>query len=299
MSKKQLNFILGLLASSLLTDARAEDVARNAIRTVHRAPPEAPPAATNPSPPRSAQGVFLSATPTLYSIGDPIDEEQLYLEYINRARSNPPLEGQRLINTTDPDVVDAYNVLQIDLLLVGSQFAAIGTAPPLSMNEKLLAAARLHTQDMFENQFQEHDGTNGCPVGKVSCGPLDRMTAQGYMWTFASENVFASAKSVFYGHAGLNVDWGGTSGNGGIQNPPGHRNSIQLRRLQQESGDRRGLRLCARGGRTRRRRGRPAQCKRNRLQRRGRPYRDEGGSRMDRNPGRLGPAEFPEGLRPC
>ncbi|MEO8428144.1 MAG: CAP domain-containing protein [Verrucomicrobiota bacterium] len=207
-------------------DTRAEEVPRNAIRIVHQAPPGAPPTAINEGSPRSAKGIFLSTTPTLYSIGDPIDEEQLYLEFINRARANPPVEGQRLINTTDPDVVGAYNFFQVDLLLVGSQFAAIGAAPPLSMNEKLLTAARLHTQDMFENQFQDHQGTKGCPVGKVPCDNFDRVTAQSYPWTVTAENVFAHAKSVFYGHAGLNVDWGGTSGNGGIQNPPGHRLNI-------------------------------------------------------------------------
>ena len=226
MSKKHLNLILSLLASSLLTDTRAADVPRNAIRTVHQAPPGAPPAAINEGPPRSAKGIFLAAAPALYSIGDPIDEEQLYLEYINRARANPPAEGQRLINATDPDVVGAYNFFQVDLLLVGSQFAAISPAPPLSMNEKLLSAARLHTQDMFENQLLGHEGTNGCSPGNAPCGPFERMTAQGYMWTTAAENVFPYAKSVLYGHAGMNVDWGGTSGNGGIQNPPGHRNNI-------------------------------------------------------------------------
>jgi hypothetical protein len=226
MSKKHLNLILSLLASSLLTETRAEDVPRNAIRTVHQAPPGAPLAAINEGPPRPAKGIFLAAAPALYSIGDPIDEEQLYLEYINRARANPPEEGQRLINATDPDVVGAYNFFQVDLLLVGSQFAAISPAPPLSMNEKLLSAARLHTQDMFENQLLGHEGTKGCTPGNAPCGPFERMTAQGYVWTTAAENVFPYAKSVLYGHAGMNVDWGGTSGNGGIQNPPGHRNNI-------------------------------------------------------------------------
>ena len=80
MSKKHLNFILGLLVSSLLTDTRAEDVPRNAIRTVHQAPPGAPPAAINEGPPRAAKGILLAAAPALYSIGDPTDEEQLYLD---------------------------------------------------------------------------------------------------------------------------------------------------------------------------------------------------------------------------
>src|SRR5678815_1130153 len=102
MSKKHLNLILSLLASSLLTETRAEDVPRNAIRTVHQAPPGAPLAAINEGPPRPAKGIFLAAAPALYSIGDPIDEEQLYLEYINRARANPPEEGLSLIHISEP-----------------------------------------------------------------------------------------------------------------------------------------------------------------------------------------------------
>ena len=44
----------------------------------------------------------------LYSIGQPTDEEQLYLEFINRSRANPPPEGVRLASTTDPYVLAAY-----------------------------------------------------------------------------------------------------------------------------------------------------------------------------------------------
>src|SRR5262249_12390631 len=45
---------------------------------------------------------------SVYSIGDPTDEEQQILEFINRARANPPAEGMRLDTTTDPDVSFAY-----------------------------------------------------------------------------------------------------------------------------------------------------------------------------------------------
>ena len=43
-----------------------------------------------------------AATPTtLYSFGQPTDEDQLYLELINRARANPTAEGLRLATSTD------------------------------------------------------------------------------------------------------------------------------------------------------------------------------------------------------
>ena len=36
--------------------------------------------------------------------------------------------------------------------------------------------------------------------------------------------MYTTAESVFYGHAGFNVDWGGSVG--GMQDPPGHRNNV-------------------------------------------------------------------------
>ena len=88
------------------------------------------------------------------------------------------------------------------------------------MNAQLIAAARLHSGDMFTNQFQGHDGSDGSNLGQ-------RVTAQGYNWSSVAENVYSYADSVFQGHAGFNVDWGNTPGAvGGMQNPPGHRNNI-------------------------------------------------------------------------
>jgi hypothetical protein len=156
-------------------------------------------------------------SPVLWSIGDPTDQEQSYLEFINRSRANPPAEGLRLANTTDPEVLASYSFFSVDLEMMKSQFNAIAAVPPLAMNAQLLAAARLHSGDMFTNQFQGHDGSSGS-------GPGQRITAQGYPWTTYGENVFAYAESAWHGHAGFNVDWG--YGPGGMQSPPGHRNSI-------------------------------------------------------------------------
>jgi hypothetical protein len=186
-------------------------------RRTPKAPPPAPPIETR-------EPVELRPAPrphgpgdTLYSIGNPTDEEQLYLEYLNRARANPPAEGTLLRNTTDPDVLSAYDFFSVDVALMESQFAAISPAPPLAMNAQLTAAARVHSGDMFTNQFQDHTGSNGSTPGS-------RITAQGYSWSTIGENIFAYSESVFYGHAGFEVDWG--NGPGGMQSPPGHRNSI-------------------------------------------------------------------------
>src|SRR5579859_638647 len=134
-------------------------------------PPPAPPVqyrestTTNTAP----QPRPLGLTP--YSIGQPTDEEQLYLQYLNRMRANPTAEGQRLANTTDPDVLSAYSYFQVDLSLMQSEFSTNPAVPPLAFNADLIAAARWHSGDMYTNQYQGHQQTNGTTVLQ----PWDRM----------------------------------------------------------------------------------------------------------------------------
>jgi hypothetical protein len=156
---------------------------------------------------------------TLYSIGDPSDQEQLYVEYVNRARLDPIGEGLRLKASPDPIVVAAYTFYSVDLDMMTSQFASLQPAPPLSINGELLAAARLHSQDMFANAFQSHNGSDGSSF-------ITRANAQGYGGSEIGENVFAYATSVEEGHAAFEVDWGGDASTGGMQDPPGHRLNI-------------------------------------------------------------------------
>lgn len=154
---------------------------------------------------------------TAYSIGQPTDEEQLYLEFINRARADPKAEGLLMAASTDPGVVAAYTQYGVNLTLMKSEFAALSVRPPLAMNPLLTNAARLHTQYQFDQALQTHDSSDGSDVG-------DRATAAGYNWSTASENVFSYAHNTFHGHVGFEVDWGG--GLGGMQTPRGHRVNI-------------------------------------------------------------------------
>ncbi|HWB03663.1 MAG TPA: CAP domain-containing protein [Verrucomicrobiales bacterium] len=151
---------------------------------------------------------------TLWSIGNPTDQEQLYLELINRARANPAAEGARLATLADPDVQASYSYFHVNLSMMQAEMSALPVAPPLAMNAKLLASARGHSDDQFTNQFQGHEGTNGSTIGQ-------RLTAAGYSATYYAENVYAYSKNTGFGHAGFEVDWG--SGSGGMQDPRGHR----------------------------------------------------------------------------
>ena len=82
------------------------------------APPPAPPVIS--SAPFSIE-TTESTTAQLYSIGDPTNEEQYYLELINRARANPTAEGIRMATTTDSNVLAAYSAFGVNLVLRGSR----------------------------------------------------------------------------------------------------------------------------------------------------------------------------------
>jgi hypothetical protein len=178
-----------------------------------------------PAPPITSGRSFPIRTPEapatqLYSIGDPTNEEQYYLELINRARANPTAEGLRLATTTDSNVLSAYSSFGVNLVLMQSQFALLPPAPPLSMNATLTTAARAHSQNMLQNNYQGHSGPDGSLTTR-----LQNYTAGANGWSIG-ENVYAYSKSVWYGHAGFEVDWGGSVTSGGMQSPPGHRQNI-------------------------------------------------------------------------
>ena len=178
-------------------------------------------------PPPSLQNA-PAATPLLYSIGNPTDEEQLFLELVNRARMNPAQEGILLRNSTDPQILNYYSFFQVNLDAFTSAMSKILPAQPLAMNAALTAAARIHSLDMFNNTYQEHvspiDGT----------GHADRAIAAGYPADAFSiaENIYADARSVIHGHAGFEVDWGNDpSSVNGMQNPPHHRLTMHRRAM--------------------------------------------------------------------
>lgn len=187
------------------------------IARAQMAPPPAPPVISGSSFPMAKTE---SLTAQLYSIGDPTNEEQYYLELINRARANPTAEGLRLATTTDSNVLNAYSAFGVNLVLMQAQFVLIPPAPPLSMNATLTTAARAHSQNMLQNNYQGHSGPDGSLTTRLAS-----YTSGANGWSIG-ENVYAYSKSVWYGHAGFEVDWGGTVLNGGMQSPPGHRQNI-------------------------------------------------------------------------
>src|ERR1041385_791563 len=177
--------------------------------------------AANPTAKKTFSPETAAAGPVLFSIGDPTDEEQLYLELINRARADATAEAKRLIALNDTYVQNALQ--KVNTNQMQSQFATTPPAAPLSFSAKLLTAARNHAQYQFDNGIQSHfgPGTNSLK---------ERLDAVNYAYFWATENVYSYSQNVQYGHAAYEIDWTGDTSNGGMQSPPGHRDHDHDRR---------------------------------------------------------------------
>jgi hypothetical protein len=123
---------------------------------------------------------FLSLIPlapsaralSLYNSGNPTADEQLVLEYINRARANPIAEGQRLGIDIHEGLVDPY----------GPEL--VGPRPPLAMNPILLGTASTHSQNMYSQNYFSHTDPDGTTA-------FERMSNAGYNYANAGENMAA------------------------------------------------------------------------------------------------------------
>src|SRR5260221_4811301 len=130
----------GVLLQSFAVPLRAAPVPSPGLPK--QAPPTPPPIEHAVEKPTSGglgprpQGV------TPYSIGQPTDEEQLYLEFLNRMRANPAGEGQRLATATDPNILAAYGQFGVDLSLMQAELSTNPPVPPLAMNAQLTAPGR-------------------------------------------------------------------------------------------------------------------------------------------------------------
>jgi hypothetical protein len=155
-----------------------------------------------------------------YTIGEPTAEEQMYLELINRARRDPFAEALRLANTSDQDIIRAYDFFGTDLQKFANETAVLPPAPPLSFEARLLGAARSHSLFMLTNAVQFHEQTN-YQTGAFISSSTNRIAATGYPIAAIGESIYINALNPDHGHAAFEVDWG--AGPSGLQEPPEHR----------------------------------------------------------------------------
>lgn len=130
-----------------------------------------------------------------YSIGDPTDWEQWMLEFANRGRVDAVAESHRL-------AAESNQQLFVDQYAASMEDGHINRhAQPLAFNKVLLEAARLHSQDMLNNDFQSHTSSANPPEPFIpGFGPTQRAESLGYRGGVA-ENAFAYARSVPHSHS--------------------------------------------------------------------------------------------------
>jgi hypothetical protein len=153
----------------------------------------------------------------------PTNEEQEFLERINRLRSDPGGEFSRLILDAgqrigaNDSITSAIRFFNVDLNLFRQQMQAYAAVAPLAWNTILEDAAALHSARMIQVDSQSHQLPGEADLGQ-------RIRNAGYSYSTFGENIYAFATSVIQGHAGFVIDWG--TGPGGMQTPPGHRNNL-------------------------------------------------------------------------
>jgi hypothetical protein len=185
------------------------------------APALDPPAWTHESEPSQMRRLAASAGGplvewTLHKSADgahPNGEEQCLLWLMNRARQDPAAEGDFLATLDDADVQFALDWFGVNLDVLRAEFEAIAAKPPAAFDARLHQAAWEHSLYLIANDAQNHDGQ------------FQRVADAGFHAGSMRGNVFSYADSALYGHAGFNVDWGGSDGTG-MQSGRGHRRAI-------------------------------------------------------------------------
>lgn len=167
---------------------------------------------------------FEPCEPRLLLAIDPTANEQHLLELLNRFRLNPAAE-LALLTTSLGDPARSANAA-VDSALrffntsgtaLAAQWAGLQAVQPLAWNEDLYEAAEFHTLQMIASDMQTHQAPGEPDLAQ-------RARNAGYNYSTLGENVYAYAYGVEHAHAGFVLDWG--NGPNGIQDPPGHRNSM-------------------------------------------------------------------------
>jgi len=189
-------------------------------------------AVESPEPHPPKRDIVITAeipAPSLLSLGTPSVEwtyhktddglhpdgnEQQFIWFMNRARSNPAQEGMWLAALDDPFVASAVDFYGVDLALLQDEFAGYSVKPPAAFDVRLYNAAFDHSLYLISIDGQTHDGQ------------FERIDAAGFRYTSARVNVFSYTQSSLHGHAAFNIDWGDSTDGSGMQDGRGHRMAV-------------------------------------------------------------------------
>lgn len=143
----------------------------------------------------------------------PSGSEQQMLWLMNRARRSPSIEGIWLAHLRQSNVQEGMDYFEVMRDVLMDEFAARTTTPPAAFDARLYIAARSHSAYLISTDAQNHTDQ------------FQRILDEGFRYTSARGSVFSYSKDAIYGHAGFNVDWGG-SDESGMQTGRGHREGL-------------------------------------------------------------------------
>ncbi|MEO0796269.1 MAG: hypothetical protein AAFX93_13960 [Verrucomicrobiota bacterium] len=157
---------------------------------------------------------------TFHKNGDgsrPSGVEQQYVWLMNRARTNPEVEGIWLSLVRENGVRSAINFFSVNLDIMRDEFEVISSNPPAAFDIRLHNAALDHSNYLISIDGQNHNNQ------------FQRVTDAGFVYTSIGGSVFSYSRNGLYGHAGFNIDWGGNDGTG-MQTGRGHRAGLMSSR---------------------------------------------------------------------
>jgi len=138
----------------------------------------------------------------MLSSGGPSSQAQYMLQLINMARTNPQAASQWISKNVTPEVSNTLKHFNVDVNAVQKTIANSTPLPPVAWNGNLASAAQGHSQDMADNQYQSHTGSDGSSAD-------DRIKAAGYAGAKSTgENAYAYAGSVDNAMQAFLYDWG-------------------------------------------------------------------------------------------
>ncbi|WP_165220796.1 CAP domain-containing protein [Aquisphaera insulae] len=151
---------------------------------------------------RSLRFDSLESRELLSGMTAPTAEQQYALSLINRARMNPAATAEQISNGVTPDLQSTLSYYHVDLNATAQAIASTPAKPPLAWNSDLATAAQGHSQDMVNNQYQSHTGSDGSTAEQ-------RMKQAGYTGASSTgENAYAYADSVDQAMQAFLIDWG-------------------------------------------------------------------------------------------
>ena len=148
------------------------------------------------------------AAPTLVEQANPTDEEQYLLQKLNRARTDPAGEGQRLAAWLRNTVIGRQIVQQYSTNpdQVAAGFAALPAVPALACDASLLSAARRHSDDLAAHHGVPPNGDYH--AGYDGSDGIGRDQSAGFNGSSVGEDVSYGYSDLDAINAGFLVDWG-------------------------------------------------------------------------------------------